>query len=368
MKFAVVKNGTDPVRDRVADAIVQELERQGHTADDPENGIQFVLNLTDLKSPKPFHRRSQAVFVVSLAVLKESAPDMRSLTYTALVRSYSNMMLSIASPNGGNGSASAGDSDIYFTTPEVGFYHHTFDPVRTCRNMMPIVGSRMMIRNRLSKDLPPRFWAGSDKVEMLKRYGSELDRLGVLPSPFPLDQVLDPEGIEHIYRIFEIKGLSYGNLSVREPVEELSPDAFWMTARGVNKARLSAVGFDILLVKGIDEAAGEILVSMPPEHSCKARVSVDAIEHFLIYRRFPETGAIVHVHAWMDGVPSTRQNYPCGTRDLAEEAVRRLGEQPAPERAVIGLKNHGLTVTGPTLEDIFGRIRGRLQTTVPMFG
>jgi hypothetical protein len=34
---------------------------------------------------------------------------------------------------------------------------------------------------------------------------------------------------------------------------------------------------------------------------------------------------------------------------------------------VVGLKNHGLTITGITLDDIFDRIRGKLRTEVPMF-
>ena len=39
---------------------------------------------------------------------------------------------------------------------------------------------------------------------------------------------------------------------------------------------------------------------------------------------------------------------------------------PEPERAVIGLKNHGLTITGTSLEDIFERIEGRILRQVPM--
>jgi len=38
-----------------------------------------------------------------------------------------------------------------------------------------------------------------------------------------------------------------------------------------------------------------------------------------------------------------------------------------PERTAVGLKNHGLTITGIDLEDIFARIRGKLQTEVAMF-
>lgn len=366
MKFALVGNGQDAARDEVAASIVRELERRGHHRTPATNGARFVINLTDVESPKPFHRRSQKVFVVSLATLDRHAEDVRSLSYHALVRSFSNLMMCVAPPNGGSGPGDA-PPEIYFTTPEVGFYHYPFDAERVCDSMLPIVGSRLVIRNRISTDLPEKYWGSTPVVEAIKRHGSELDRLGVLPSPFPLREVLSQEDIDHVYRIFGVKGVSYGNLSAREAIPELGDATFWMTARGVNKAQLVGVGTDVMLVTGYDEPRGEILVSVPPEHCRKARVSVDAVEHELIYRTFPAVGAIVHVHAWMEDIPCTRQNYPCGTRDLAEEVVRLLAETPRPERAVLGLKNHGLTITGPSLHDIFSRIRGRLRTEVPMF-
>ncbi len=118
---------------------------------------------------------------------------------------------------------------------------------------------------------------------------------------------------------------------------------------------------------GVDEAEGVVHVSVPPVHDETKRVSVDAVEHERIYRLFPAVGAIVHVHAWIDGALTTIQNYPCGTVELAEVVATLLEAAPDPSRAVIGLKNHGLTITGHDLEDVFGRIRGRLRTEVPMF-
>jgi ribulose-5-phosphate 4-epimerase/fuculose-1-phosphate aldolase len=96
------------------------------------------------------------------------------------------------------------------------------------------------------------------------------------------------------------------------------------------------------------------------------RVSVDAIEHTLIYQAFPEVGAILHVHAWMKDILSTHQNFPCGTLNLAEEVLALLKTTDQPGRAVVGLKNHGLTITGPDLDDIFSRIEGKLLKEVPM--
>lgn len=367
MKFAINHNGADPLLDRFAAGVVNELKNKGHEITTSQNGAGFVLNLTDINSPKSYHRRSQAVFVVSMAISDSPVQDMRSMVYTTLVRTMSNLMICIVPQKSMNGSGFDDTAEIYFATPEVGYYHYPFNPQRVYESILPIVSSHLVIRNRLSTDLPPDYWQTSNVVESIRRFGRELDRMGLLPSPFPLRQVLRQKDIDHLYRLFEIKGLSYGNLSAREPVAELGESTFWMTARGVDKANLTTVGKDILLVKGYDKRTGEIEVSVPPDYHVKARVSVDAVEHELIYRTYKNVGAIIHVHAWMDGIKSTRQNYPCGTRELASEVVELLRRTENPQRAIIGLKNHGLTITGPDLDDIFARIRGRLKPSVPMF-
>ncbi len=369
MKFAVIQNGSVPERDGIASAIVTSCLEHGHALGSPDNGVRFVLNLTDTDSPRSFRRRAQSVFVFSLVTLDrppDPGTDLRSLCYTTLVRTLSNVLLCAVPKDGQSGNGGARAYEMYFTTPEAGFYHREFDPEHVYERLIPIAGSRFAIANRISEDLPERFWQTSPIVERLKAGGHELDELGVLPAPFPLRDVLSEGSIRHIYKLFEMRSLSYGNLSARERIPELGETTFWMTARGVDKARISKVGWDVLLVKGFDSEAVQALVSVPPDHDPKARVSVDAVEHELIYRTFPGVGAIVHVHAWMDGVPSTGQNYPCGTIELAEDVVRLLARTGRPERTTVGLRNHGLTITGPSLDEIFGRIRGHLRTEVQM--
>ncbi|MBF8248060.1 MAG: Ribulose-5-phosphate 4-epimerase/Fuculose-1-phosphate aldolase [Bacteroidetes bacterium] len=292
--------------------------------------------------------------------------DYRSLCYGTLVRTLSNLLICCTPPNGYR-TASSDSPEVFFTTPEAGFYHLEYDPEQVYQRMLPIVGSHYAIENRFSEDLPERLWKTSPIVEQIKYYAKELDNLGVLPLPFPLKKILSEEDMRHIFKIYGITGLSYGNLSSRERVPELSETTFWMTGRGVDKANLSKIGKDVLLVKGFDYESGEALLSVPRDYDQAARVSVDAVEHELIYRTFLEVGAIVHVHAWMKDILCTRQNYPCGTRELAEEVAGLLQQTGNPSRAVVGLKNHGLTITGPNLADIFERIRGNLQTEVPMF-
>jgi len=363
MKFAVTRNGSNPARDRVADELVRTCIARGHQLSLPGNGVQFVLNLTEMASPRPFRRRSRSVFVFSIVSVDSAEDDLKSLCYTSLVQTMSNLFLCVVpSPR-----SVSGTPEIFFTTPEAGFYHLPFDPEEVYQRILPIASAHFATENEFSTDLPERLWERSPVVEKISFYGKELENLGVLPTPFPLREILTEQAMRHLYKIYGITGASYGNLSAREDIPELGETTFWMTGRGINKADISRIGKDVLLVKGFDAERGAALVSVPPGFDPTARVSVDAVEHELIYRTFPGVGAIVHAHAWMEGVLCTRQNYPCGTRELAEEVVRLLHQTPDPCRTAVGLKNHGLTITGQNLDEIFERIRGKLLTEVKMF-
>jgi len=367
MKFAIVRNGSNSLRDKIADGVIQACLAHGHEISYETNGIQFVLNLTDVEVPRAFRRRSQSVFVISLVAMDTLPENAHSICYRTLVRSLSNLLLCAVPSSPLLPSGSNGGTEIYFMTPEAGFYRLPFEPEKVYQRILPIASAHFATDNCFTDDLPARYWETSPIVEEIKQYGKELDRLGVLPAPFPLREILSEEDLHHLYKIYGITGASYGNLSAREDIPELGEGAFWMTGRGVNKAKISKVGKDVLLVKGFDDEHGAALLSVPPDYDPKVRVSVDAVEHSLIYRSFSEVRAIVHVHAWMVGVLCTGQNYPCGTRELAQEVFNLLRQTDDPSKTAVGLKNHGLTITGQSLDEIFERIRGRLLIEVPMF-
>lgn len=345
--------------DTVSAQLVETFEKRGHHLSSSHNGVEFLLNFTDIDSPVAFRRRSQSVFVFSFVVVENPAENLKSRCYTALIQSLSNLFLCIV-PNGGA-------VTVYFTTPEAGFYCIPFDPEEICVKLLPMASAHFATENLMTTDLPDYYQTTSQVVEQIKQYGKELDTMGVLPTPFPLREILTEEAMRHLFKIYGITGASYGNLSAREEIPELGTHTFWMTGRGIDKSNIQTIGKDVMLVKGFDMQSGTALVSMPVAYPHKARVSVDAIEHWMIYSAFPNVGAIVHAHAWMDGVLCTRQNYPCGTRELAEEVITLLGQTDDPSHAAVGLKNHGLTITGSSLEEIFGSIRGKLRTQVPMF-
>ena len=172
---------------------------------------------------------------------------------------------------------------------------------------MPLATSQLIIENDFVTDLPEELWNGDEITESITRAGKHLDDLDLLPSPFPLEDYFSPEDFRHVKSLFQMGGLSYGNLSARK-----DETRFWMSASGVDKSKLIEVGRDILLVTDYIPERRAMRMSVAPDVQPR-RVSVDAIEHWMIYREHPSVGAILHVHAWMDGMNSTHINYPCGT-------------------------------------------------------
>jgi hypothetical protein len=226
--------------------------------------------------------------------------------------------------------------------------------------LSPLARARLVIDNEFRRDLEPELWHGDAFTAQIAAAGRRLEALGLLPAPFPIEELLDKRDLRHIGRLYGIGGLSYGNLSVRHDEHR-----FWMSASGVDKSALSEPGRDILLVSGFDAKNMRMVLSVPPD-VVPRRVSVDAIEHLMIYREHPGVGAILHVHAWIDGIPATETNFPCGTAGLASSVAALIAREPDPDHAVIGLKNHGITATGESLDEILDRIEPRLLRQVPM--
>lgn len=155
-----------------------------------------------------------------------------------------------------------------------------------------------MIANDFRSDLPEELRDGDEQTRQIERAGERLARLDLLPAAFPIEEILSERDLRHVKLLYGIGGLSYGNVSARRqpPTDSEYGPEFWMSASGVDKANLRRIGQDVLLVRGYDSARDSMVLSVPPDVEPN-RVSVDAIEHWMIYQEHPEVGAIVHVHA-----------------------------------------------------------------------
>jgi ribulose-5-phosphate 4-epimerase/fuculose-1-phosphate aldolase len=335
------------------------LEENGHRlVPDPEDA-SLVINFADPARPRPFRRKAQAVFVVTVTNVDPPFGGPMEKGYPLLVRSLCNLLIGLVDE--GHALPTA-----HFVTPEQGHYvvegnegseaylQAVYDRIR------PIATSRLVLNNIFEPDLEEELWDGDEVTAAISRAGKKLDELNLLPTPFPMEKYLNERDQRHLKLLYGIGGLSYGNLSAR-----LDSERFWMSASGVDKSNLREIGRDILLVKGYDREQNAMILSLPPNVEPR-RVSVDAIEHWMVYREHPDVGAILHVHAWMDGAPSTEFNYPCGTYELGISVADIVRESPVPRKALVGLKNHGLTIVGESMDEIFQRVEGKLYQPVPM--
>ena len=359
MDFTFVGSPRSASFNRFSNGLREVMESEGHRFIDDTDGAKLVFNFLPRGRSRPFRRRARAVFVCAVTEFPQPFTDPIAQGYPVLVRSLANLAVVLV-PSG------PGDPDAHFVTLEQG--HHMV-PGSTPRDgyfqgiyahVAPMASSTLVIDNVFRPDLPEELWNGDAITESIRRAGRRLDELDLLPAPFPVDELLSPRDFRHIKRLFGLGGLSYGNVSARHDGER-----FWMSASGVDKSRLRIIGRDILMVTGHDGERNCMLVSHPPGVEPR-RVSVDAIEHWMIYREHPEVGAILHVHGWMRGVRSTDFGYPCGTRELGRAVADIVREAEDPSRCVVGLRNHGLTITGIGLDEIFDRVEGRILRTVPM--
>jgi ribulose-5-phosphate 4-epimerase/fuculose-1-phosphate aldolase len=346
--------------EKFAQGIKDTFQSEGYRYfPEPVDHIRVVFHFIEPQSPRPFRRKAQATFVVSVMEGEAADEPILKTAYPYLVRSLANHLIYICNDRG--------NTVVHFITPEQGCYRLTYHPGdeesffrKLYERLAPLASSELVINNEFYDDLPEELWEGDEITQKLRSAGQRLDQMNLLPTPFPIQDYLSPRDLKHLKRLYGIGGLSYGNLSGRK-----DRGSFWMSAAGCNKADLKHVGHDLLLVKGYNDATKAMQISVPANLSPN-RVSVDAIEHWMIYSEHPNVGAIVHIHAWIDGVRATEINYPCGTIQLAKTVAELIRQEPEPARAIIGLKNHGLTITGPDLDDIFERIEGRIMPQVPM--
>ncbi len=357
--FADCEDGS-PWLESVRTGLSRAFAAHGHTlVPRPDDDCGIVFHAVREDRPRPYPRKSRATFVVGLVEIPGADPDPLLRGYPLLVRSISNMLLLA-----GGASARNPLRGAHLITPELGCYPAAAGDEGAFEDLYgrltPLATSHLVIDNVFDPDLPPELWEGTEATDELIWASRRLADMHLLPTPFPVRDVLGPEDIRYLQRLYGIGGLSYGNLSVRHDASR-----FWMSASGVDKGKLGRVGDDILLVKGYDAARGAMRLSVRPDLE-PHRVSVDAIEHQLIYTEHPEVGAILHVHAWVDGIRTTDINYPCGTMEMGRAVADAIRAEPDPLEAVIGLRNHGITAVGRNLHEIFARLGEQVQATVPM--
>ncbi|HET7056170.1 MAG TPA: class II aldolase/adducin family protein, partial [Thermomicrobiales bacterium] len=239
-----------------------------------EGGI--VLYPVGPEGPKSFRRRNRAVFVVGIDSAESYPEEPLKVGYPMLLRTLANLFIMICEKG------RQGSPEAYFFTLEQGYYAIPYRGnqdefiSQVVDRLVPLATSQLIIENDFVTDLPEALWKGDEITASITRAGKHLDDLDLLPSPFPLEDYFSPEDFRHVKSLFQMGGLSYGNLSARK-----DETRFWMSASGVDKSKLTEVGRDILLVTDYIPERRAMRLSVPPNIQPR-RVSVDAIEHWMI--------------------------------------------------------------------------------------
>ena len=356
MRFAY-HGDISPTLATFADRLSAALVARGYEHTQDLSTAKLVCNFVDRDNVRPYRRENKTTFCAAIYSADAPPADFAGAIgdyYPVLVRALSNVSVRVVP-----------GVEARFGTMEQGNYAVTDDGsdaffARVAERLAPLAESHLVIDNIWNPDLEPELWDGDEVTEALTRAGQRLDALNLLPAPFPIEKYLDKRDLEHVKRLYSIGGLSYGNLSARKDATR-----FWMSASGVDKSNLQEIGRDMLLVTGYNADQQAMVLSVPPGIEPR-RVSVDAIEHWKIYVEHPDVRAIMHVHAWVGGIDATEMNYPCGTAELADAVADLVRIQPDPVHAIIGLKNHGLTITGESLDEIFNRVEPHILRQIPM--
>ena len=339
-----------------AEQLGEALEASGIVPTDDPLEADLVLNLVDVDDPKPFRRKSRGTFVAALYAARRASPrtGCASRTRCSCARSRTSSSATCRRPASPSRPWSAATTRVEENGGGPGFAH------AVAERLLPLATSRLVIENEFRTDLEPELWDGDELTREIGEAGRRLDALGLLPAPFPIEELLS-----RARAAARLAPLRHRRPLLRQPLRAQGRDRFWMSASGVDKSKLDEPNRDILLVSGYEPADARMILSVAPDIEPR-RVSVDAIEHWMIYQHHPDVGAILHVHAWMEGIAATDINYPCGTAELAGAVSDLMAAEPDPAHAVIGLRNHGITATGESLSEILDRIEPRLLRQVPM--
>jgi ribulose-5-phosphate 4-epimerase/fuculose-1-phosphate aldolase len=367
--FARSGDGNGAALTRLLDGLAAWMRGTGYVElDAPGPDTNVVLHPVAHDATRPYRRKNAPTFVVAITALEETPADIVRAGYPILVRALANLCLLVVD----HGHHTDGDHlAVHFITLEQGTA--TVGPAALDDSFLatvfarlePLASSRLVIANEFRADLDESLRDGDERSAQMLDAGKHLDALGLLPAPFPLEEILPPRDFRHVQLLYGLGGLSYGNCSIRRFEAGAPTSEFWMSASGVDKTNLREIGRDILLVRDYDAAADTMVLSVP-EGVRPRRVSVDAIEHWMIYREHPEVGAVLHVHGWIDDIVATEINYPCGTLELATAVADLVRTADHPAQAVVGQRNHGLTITGFDLDEIFSRVGHLISARVPM--
>ncbi|MFS8664688.1 MAG: hypothetical protein LOD84_03220, partial [Limnochordales bacterium] len=197
LAFTIVGEPASEGTRRLLAGLRGRLEARGHEyRETPDEGVGLVINVFAADKPRSFRRRSQAVFVLGVTEVREKPSQVLPAAYPLLIRSLSNLLLYVV--NDGQ------RVEPHFVTLEQGAYSVSGDLPEAelyealYQRVAPLASSRLVINNIFEPDLPEELWEGDELTAQLRWAGQELDKLNLLPAPFPIQELLSEDEWRHV--------------------------------------------------------------------------------------------------------------------------------------------------------------------------
>ncbi len=342
------------------DALAAALEAAGHRRVLlSSHGARLVLAHVDPVDPRPYHRPDGSVVVVALLREPRVPEDPDAFARGWLMRSLANLAMVVSGPEDA--------PEICLRSPDRPV-EHLSAPAWSPRLFAQIVDRlrlldvHLVLDNIFDRDLEPELLQGGEALPAMRRVARALAASGALSLGPPAGEFLSHQDRRHVERLYQGSRMSFGNLSLRHDLHR-----FWMSTSGVDWEHMEVVGRDVQLVKGYDAPSRALLVSVPPGVR-PHRVSADALTHHLVYRAHPGIGAVVHLHAWLEGVQALVPDYARGSLERAQAVAQFVAAAEDPVHAVVGIDRHGLIATGENLDEIVERLSAAGIVPVPAEG
>jgi len=355
--FAFYGTAWDLCMVRFDEALAAALEGAGHRRVLlTERGADLILAHIDPQDPRPYHRPDSGVALVSLLRLPRPPQDLQTFAHAWLVRSLANLVIVVAGPEPSPETYVISLDRKLERVGAAAWSQRLFGQVV---ERIRLFDAQIIMDNIFDRDLEPELWQGGEGVGAMGRAARRLAELGVIASGVTMGEGLSHQDQRHLERIFQGNRISFGNLSQRQDAGR-----FWMSTSGVDWYHVELVGRDVELVKGYDAATRAMLISVPAGVRPR-RVSPDALLHHLLYRAHPAVGAVVHLHAWLDGLTAVAPDYPRGSLERAQVVANLVAAQPDPDHAAVGIDRHGIVMTGEDLDEILTRLERAPLAPVP---
>ncbi|MGH9173474.1 MAG: hypothetical protein ACRD1H_03905, partial [Vicinamibacterales bacterium] len=171
-----------PLQDWLWHGLKRVMDAQGHRyRPDTVEGIRLVVNFADLRDPRPFRRRAQGTFVVTIVEDTSEPDDILRAAYPVLVRALSNLGIYLVPDNG--------RVIAHFLTMEQGHYVLTLEEgaseeqffTEVYQRLAPLATSQLVINNEFIPDLPAALWEGDATTREITWAGEQLGKLNLLP-------------------------------------------------------------------------------------------------------------------------------------------------------------------------------------------